>query len=941
MRVPFLLGFLVTLPISAGAQEVQFNRDIRPILSNKCFSCHGPDEKTRKAKLRLDTREGALADLGGTAAIVPGNLEDSEILYRVAHDDPDEIMPPPKSKLGKLTSEEVNLVKRWIAQGAPYQGHWSFEALANLAPPTSKEHPVDAFLNARLKKEQVTPSPHADAGTLLRRLNLDLTGLLPTPKELDEFQTAFAKNPEAAWTGAVDRLLASKHYGERWGRHWLDQARYADSHGYSIDGNRDMWPFRDWVIKALNDDMPFDQFTIEQLAGDLLPNAGKSQLIASAFHRNTLINQEGGSDREQFRNESVIDRVNTTAAVWLGLTVGCAQCHTHKFDPITHREYYQLFAFFNNTEDANNTGPTVEVAEYEVLGNAPKPPEAPKEHPNSGPAKWNPVRYQKHQSKSGAPLHVQKQSNSLLIDPKATAQDTHEVSMVTYLDKVAALRLRVLPHRSLPKNGPGNAGNGNFVLTQVRITLDGKPLKIARAFADHEQPGYPIAHALDRNPETGWAINSGKGQSAKMNAPHEAVFLLENAVAPGGKAIEIHLEHTRNENYLVGHFALDVSPTAPPVPKTKQPSAPNPRKGRLMVMRERKDHRPTYILTRGDFTRPDKEAGEVLPGVLSKVRPALPASDKRPSRVDLAKWIVDPANPLTPRVTVNRIWMRYFGRGLVETEEDFGTQGSVPTHPDLLDYLSRRFVEEGWSLKNLHRLIVTSETYRRSSHARPDLAEKDPHNLLLARQSRLRLDAEIIRDAALSASGLLTTKVGGPSVFPPQPAGIYAFTQTRKNWQTSTGPDRFRRTMYTFFYRSAPYPLLSTFDAPDFQTTCTRRVRSNTPLQALTIANDPAFLEIAQGLALRLLTDLPGGSTADRIRHSYRLALARSPSATELKILSDYVAHQTTDFAAEAESARLLTNDALRSLPLPYTQAAAWVGVARAILNTDNFITRE
>jgi len=733
----FLL-LILALTSLAPAQEVSFNRDIRPILSNKCFFCHGPDEKTREAGLRLDTREGALADLDGFSAVVPGNPDDSELLFRVAHDDADELMPPPEAKKGRLTKSEIALLRRWIEQGAPYQGHWSFEPLAETTPPTSwTGNPIDSFVDASLARLEITPSPAADPATLIRRLSLDLTGLLPTPEETAAFIND--KGPDA-WPSLVDRLLASPHYGERWGRHWLDQARYADSHGYSVDGGRDMWPFRDWVIKALNDDLPFDRFTIEQLAGDLLPNATKSQLIASAFHRNTLINQEGGSDREQFRVESVIDRVNTTGAVWLGLTVGCAQCHTHKFDPITHREYYQLFAFFNNTEDANDTGPTVEVKQYEVLD----------------------------------------------------------------------------------------------------------------------------------------------------NAPAEAA----------------------------------------------------PRTGKLMVMRELAKPRPTLILTRGDFTRPDKEVGELTPDVLSKVKPALPDPTSRRNRLDLAKWLVDPANPLTSRVTVNRTWMRYFGRGLVETEEDFGTQGSPPTHPDLLDDLSRRFIEDGWSMKSLHRLIVTSETYRRSSMARPDLADLDPRNLLLARQSRLRLDAEIIRDAALSASGLFSPVIGGPGVFPPQPEGIYAFTQNRKSWQTSSGPDRFRRAMYTVFYRSAPYPLLSTFDAPDFQTVCTHRVRSNTPLQALTIANDPAFLEIAQGLAARLLRDVPG-ELEPRILRACQLTLCREPSHEELAILSSYVRQQSEDFSQDETAARALLSDELRSSPVPPAEAAALVGLARALLNTDNFITRE
>ena len=801
--------------------------------------------------------------------------------------------------------------------------------------PLGKDNPIDYFIEASLARLDIKPSPTADRATLIRRLSLDLTGLLPTPEETNDFIND--KRPDA-WARLTDRLLASPHYGERWGRHWLDQARYADSHGYSVDGGRDMWPYRDWVIKALNDDHPFDQFTIEQLAGDLLPARSKSQLIASAFHRNTLINQEGGSDREQFRVESVIDRVNTTGAVWLGLTVGCAQCHTHKFDPITHREYYELFAFFNNTEDANGTGPTVEVKQFEILNNGAKPI-MPEELGSAQTAKWLPVRYAHHRTSSNLSLK-RLPDNSLLVDKSARRKEAYDLKISTDLKTVAALRLRTLPDNSLPKKGPGTASNGNFVLTNLTVTIDGKPIRLKAAFADHEQPDYPASHIIDRDKKTGWAINIGRGQKAKMNAEHEVTFLFEKPIATNGKPLTVRMEHNLHDNYLVGRFALDLSATAPSIPRGKEPGKVTPRTGKLMVMKELAKPRTTYLLTRGDFTRPNKDLGELTPGILSKVKPALPNPTSRRNRLDLAKWLVDPANPLTPRVTVNRTWMRYFGRGLVETEEDFGTQGSPPTHPDLLDYLASRFIEDGWSMKNLHRLIVTSETYRRSSKARPDLADLDPRNLLLARQSRLRLDAEIIRDAALSASGLFAPIIGGPGVYPPQPDGIYAFTQSRKGWSTSTGPDRYRRGMYTFFYRSAPYPLLSTFDAPDFQTVCTHRVRSNTPLQALTIANDPAFLEIAQGLAARLLRDKPNGLEA-LIHHAFQLTLCREPSSEELSILKKYVHQQIKDFAEDEEAAQALLSSNLLSSETPPAEAAALVGLARALLNTDNFITRE
>ena len=476
------------------------------------------------------------------------------------------------------------------------------------------------------------------------------------------------------------------------------------------------------------------------------------------------------------------------------------------------------------------------------------------------------------------------------------------------------------------------------------MLVDGKEQKIASAFADHEQPGYPVTAALDGDGSTGWAINVGDGSgAAKMNANHEAVFVLAEPVRVAGKPIEVRLFHDLHEDYQIGRFAIEFTGDRPSAPAGTKATPAKVATGKVMVMRDLEKPRDTYILTRGDFTRPDVAAGKLSPGVFAAIAPALPETDRPRNRLDLAHWLIDPENPLTPRVTVNRMWMRYFGRGLVETEEDFGTQGSPPSHPELLDALARRFIEDGWSMKKMHRLIVTSETYQRSSDARPDLADKDPLNLLLARQSRVRLDAEIIRDAALSASGLLSETIGGPGVHPPQPDGIYAFTQNKKGWNTSTGRERYRRAMYTFFYRSAPYPLFGTFDAPDFQTTCTRRTRSNTPLQALTIANDTAFIEFAQGLAARVIEELPGEAAAQRdarIRRAFQLALCRQPSAPELEVLSNYTAATATEFDAAPDDAAALI-DARLERGIPAHEAAALVAVARAIFNTDNFITRE
>jgi hypothetical protein len=980
-----------------GADKVSFNRDVRPILSGNCFYCHGPDPKHREADLRLDTREGATADLGDYAAIVPGKPDQSAILKRVTSTDPDERMPPPASKKPHLTGEQISILRRWIEQGAHYDGHWAFLPLAPTQPPAVKNEdwiksPIDRFILSRLEHEGIAPSSEAEAALLIRRVSLDLTGLLPTPEEVQRF----VKTKES-YEALVDRLLASPHYGERWGRHWLDQARYADSNGYSIDSERPMWPYRDWVIKAMNDDMPFDQFTVEQIAGDLLPDATKSQLVATAFHRNTLINEEGGTDKEQFRHEAAVDRVNTTGAVWLGLTVGCCQCHTHKFDPIQHREYYELFAFFNSGTDINNQGATVPVTRGEIFGRPVVPP-PPTTEPASGLARrqaawemrevarleglapekiaWTPLEYVEYGTQSGAGFQLL-DDNSLLTDGKAAPQDRYRLVARTKLPEVEAVRLRVLTHESLPKNGPGTAGNGNFVLTDVNFITAGQKRPFTTAFADHEQPNFSIKGAFDEDAKSGWAINVGPGSKGKLNANHEAVFVLEKPIfIPPNETIEITLNHEANNNYLVGRFAIDVAADAPAEPlvydaavvealttpadkrsaeqkklvadafaksegKTETRKREDPRGDtvRLMVMKELDKPRETYVCLRGDFLRPDKEVGPVMPDVLDAVPPKLPPSEQR-TRVDLARWLISPENPLTPRVQMNRVWMHYFGRGLVETEEDFGTQGTPPSHPELLDWLAAEFIRRGWSLKEMHRLIVTSSTYRQSSNFRLDLKDKDPRNLLLARQERIRFEAEVVRDAALTASGLLDRTVGGPSVRPPQPDGVYAFTQTAKKWTADSGAARYRRGMYTLFFRSAPYPLFTTFDAPDFQTVCTRRGRSNTPLQALTVANDQAFMEFSQGLAARVRRELPAASLDARLARAYTLALCREPPPSELSTLRGYYERQVGEFSHNEEHAKAILSSDLATSEKP-AEAAALVLVCRAIFNTDSFITRE
>jgi hypothetical protein len=996
VRTFLLLALLPAGGISAA--EVRFDRDVRPILSNKCWTCHGPDEEGRQADLRLDERDQALADHGDGAAIVPGDSGASLLIRRVTAKDDDERMPP-ADHAPPLAEDEIEILRQWIDQGASYEGHWAFRPILKPAPPPiepgeTARNPIDHFILDGLRKQGRRASAEADKHTLLRRVYLDLIGLPPTPEEA----AAFAQDPRPqAYEEVVERLLSSPHYGERWGRHWLDQARYADSNGYTIDGERVMWPYRDWVIRALNADMPFDQFTIEQLAGDLVPNATRDQRIASGFHRNTLINQEGGVDPEQFRVEAVVDRVATTGAVWLGLTVGCAQCHAHKYDPISQREYYQLFAFFNNCADQNNVGPTAEVHEGELF----LPPESAVQRGELNEAA---ARVEKLLAERPQRRAAWEQAVAARTAEGAAAQPTAwqtlsvssakaEMARLTTLDdqsvlatpgipreiyvidtaplpagaRVGSLRLRFIPHESLPNTGPGLATNGNLVLSAVEAFLGDERLALVSASADHAQKNYPVAALIDDDPGTGWAINVEPGSAVKMNAEHTVVLTLAQPVDCDGRPLRFVLKHELNNDFNVGRVQFSVAdevvdtladpvflaalavPAAERNEEQKQlidakfDALDGPLKearGQLdqvrrrlglgpavktMVMQELAPPRTTYLLKRGDFLQPDKELGPIAADV-PRVFPALaPRADGRPfDRLDLARWLVSKDHPLTARVTVNRVWMRYFGRGLVETENDFGSRGSAPTHRELLDWLATNFMENGWSLKALQRLIVTSATYRQSSHAREDAAAVDPLNLLLARQNRLRLDAEIVRDVALSASGKLAPKIGGPSVHPPQPDGVYAFTQNKKSWRTAKGEARYRRGLYTMFYRSAPYPTLSTFDSPDFQSVCTRRQRSNTPLQALTMANDAAMVELAQELAASALERCPGDTPADadrRVAWIFARALSRPPSSTELELVREHLAGQTPADAA--------------------VQRAVWTGIARAVMNTDEFITRE
>ncbi len=826
------LACLLAAAVARGAtadEPLDYRGDVQPILAKHCYECHGP--KKQESGLRLDTL--AAAKQGGYTgpAVVPGNLAESLLVVAVTGGGDITQMPADRPP---LAADEIDRLRRWIEQGAagsddpaaiadaPKQtAHWAFQPLARpslpgVSQPDWVRNGIDAFILARLDAAGLAPSIEADRATLIRRVSLDLTGLPPAPRQVAEF---LADARPDAYERLVDRLLASPPYGERWGRHWLDAARYADSNGYTIDGGRSIWKYRDWVIEALNRDLPFDQFTIEQMAGDMLPLATTEQIIATGFHRNTLRNEEGGTDPEQFRIESVADRVNTTAAVFLGLTIGCARCHDHKYDPISQREYYQFFAFLNNADE-----PTL-------------------------------------------PVPTQQQAKE---QPALLAEIAQVKKRIGEVESNAATRQQEW-ERKLAANAEQAASLAEAVRQALALAAEQRSDEQKKLLADEFKKVDP-----------------------------EFVPLL---------AVLKELQDRKKQ------LTARITTT--------------------LVMKERAKPRESYIHVRGDFLR---QGAPVQPGVPS-VLPAIEHAGSA-NRLDLARWLVAPQNPLTPRVTVNRLWQHHFGRGIVETENDFGTQANPPSHPELLDWLAGQFIDRGWSMKSLHRLIVTSATYRQSSAWRADVAERDPAGALLARMPRLRLDAETIRDAALTASGLLCREIGGPGVYPPQPAGIYRFTQQVKYWKESADADRFRRGLYIYFWRSSPYPFLMTFDAPDANTTCTRRVRSNTPLQALTLANDRVFLEAAQALACRALAEAPSAADAERIAYVFKLCFARAPVESEAARLAKLLTAARQSFAAAEADAEAVAGS-FRSAEVPAAEAAAWTSVARVVLNLDEFVTRE
>jgi mono/diheme cytochrome c family protein len=1146
-----LLGADAPAP-KGSAAPVDYNKDVRPILSKNCFACHGADEKKRERGLRLDVRTEAMKELkSGAIALVPNAPDESDLIARLTDED-ETLRMPPKSVGGRLDKAEIEILRRWVSQGADYPEHWSLvkpiaRPLPRVNDPAWCRNGIDFWVLQRLEKEGLNPSREADRFTLFRRASLDLRGLPPTIEELD----AYANDKSTdAYEKAVGRFLDDPAFGERWARPWLDLARYADSAGYGSDPLRTIWRYRDWVIDALNQNKPFDQFTIEQIAGDLLPDATIEQRVATAFHRNTMTNTEGGTDDEEFRVAAIKDRVDSTFQVWMGLTMGCAKCHSHKYDPITHEEYYKSFAIFNQTTDADRpdespllSAPSVEqqaenrridarVAELKTQSETPTAALAQGqekwEASLRGSSEWAALDASSLKAESGVSLESERDGSIRVKSAEGSAAPAREVYTIvgrTKLTRITALRIEALPDPALPKGGSGRADDGNFVLSGVTIKSDGQgknlprgrfvrvelpgpekllslaevevfrdganvarkgtatqsstdfegearrandgntdgyyfdgnsvthtrgeanpwwevkldsvgPIErivvwnrtdagtverlanarvsvlddahnavwqeslaeapnpkrewklsdgrqpvVASASADFAQDGFPASDLLQptkKGAAKGWAV------APKQSQPHSVVLTLRDPLTDASTAsLTIRLEHTfKQAGYALGRFRLSVTsdetaarrgvlqadvlaaidkpvdqrtkaqteilaahyrgiaPELKPVRdeiarlEKARPTAPTVP---VMVELSTGKNRETHLLEKGNFLTPGKPVTAGVPASL----PSLPKGASA-DRLALARWLVSPENPLTARVAVNRYWSQLFGGGIVETEEDFGTQGELPSHPELLDWMAVEYMKMGWDTKAMLRKIITSATYRQSSRVTPELIAKDPRNRLLSRGPRFRLEAEMVRDQALALSGLLSRKMRGPSVFPPQPEGLWqAAFNGQRTWATSPGEDQHRRGLYTFWRRTVPYPSMAAFDAPSREICSVKRSRTNTPLQAFVTLNDPVYLEAAQALARRIVTE-GGSSPEDRARFGLKLALCRPPADEQVNTIVALYQSERAHHAKDTSAATALATEPLGPLPkgMDPAELAAWTTVANVLLNLDVVLSK-
>ena len=1137
----FLYQCVLFFPFFSHASErIDFNNQIKSLLSNRCIACHGPDEENREAGLRLDTFDGATRDLGGYSAIVPGDPGESEIMFRIILEEDDDELMPPKGKGDRLTQDEVALVTKWIKQGAEYDKHWSYKPPVRTKVPTAV-HPIDYFTEKKLKKENLDFSQNADRKTLARRVSLDLIGLPPTLEELSGF---LANKHSNAYAKYVDQLLNRPEFGEHWARMWLDLARYADSAGYADDRARTIWAFRDYVIKAFNKNLPFDQFTIEQLAGDLLPDPTEQQLIATAFHRNTQTNNEGGTNDEEFRNVAVVDRVNTTFATWMGTTMACAQCHTHKYDPITHEEYFQVFDILNQTQDADkrDESPSISIfsdqqkkqqkhleAEINQLGKSLKSPHGNGEfsqklitwEKDMSTTKWEILKPIKAKATSGATLAVG-EDGSVLASGVKKATDEYKFIFQSSLESVTALRVEFLTDDSLTLGGPsrnhnlvlneiilnsmglpraeGGVKKGQFVrieldekdrilhvaevqafvgqenvalkgkakqsttgyggvaklaidgntdgdfsksksvthnangdpkpwwevdlgkeqnLTRLAVwnrtdsglysRLDGFRLQVlsaerqvvwentfakapkrelvvsldgaeagqfAKASASYEQPKFEAFKAIDGNAkkDSGWAIAGGQGRN------HYGVFTLKRPIAGGELSIRLLQNYP---NHSIGKIRLSVTGKPSPAPalpdhikiilaivsadRTETQSkelmsffvehGPEGKRidQRISTLRKKlnslkpystipvlkqvvpANQRETFIHLRGSYLNHGPRVQANFPSALA---PSLPGVTK-PNRLDLAKWIMNKNNPLTARVSANRFWEKIFGVGLVSTSEEFGSQGELPSHPQLLDWLASEFVRMNWDMKAFIKLLVTSKTYQQSSHVTDDMAARDPANRLLSRGPRIRLSAEMVRDQALAVSGLISKKMFGPPVRPPQPdMGLKAAFGGGIDWKTSEGEDRFRRGIYTNWRRSNPYPSMATFDAPNREVCTVRRGTTNTPLQALVTMNDPVYVEAAQSLARTMAKS--SDSLEKQISNGFKICLSREPQNSELDRLVSLFHQVKKRYLKDAGLAKKMATDPIGPAPKDsnIVDLAALTVTGNVLLNLDEMMMK-
>jgi mono/diheme cytochrome c family protein len=1046
----------ISAAVGARGQEkpappaISFNRDILPILSNNCFACHGPDEKKRETKFHFDTKEGAFLKPG---VIEPGNAAESLLVEMITNPDPEERMPPPDSG-HSLTERQIELLKRWIDEGAKWDTHWAYTAPVRVDPPAVKRadwvrNPIDQFILSRLEREHLEPSPEADKVTLLRRLTYDLTGLPPTPAEVDSF---VADRAPDAYEKRVDALLQSPRYGERMAMPWLDAARYADTHGYHIDSLRGMWPWRDWVIDAFNRNVPFDQFVVEQLAGDLLPDATREQKVASGFNRNHMINFEGGAIADEYQVEYVVDRVEATSTAFMGLTMGCARCHTHKYDPITHKEFYQFFAFFNNVPERGLDGRIGNAVPFLLL---PSPPQQAKldeldaaikarelqlsdEAVAPLQAEWErsladklPAidrdglvahyeldgsfsdisgRYQHGRTIVGEPTFDAGQIGravsfdgdtevsfgnvgrfdrgdrfSLAVwlrgrgnlpmsvfqkieDPTSrrgyewrfddivlvgiqrwAARLTIALNSATPGSRLEIrtrerLRLGDWYHVTLTYDGSGKASglflyvDGKLFETEViKNALTGSIASDAALRVGSKTLGQPFVGQID---DLRLYNRTLTPDQIEQIALHYQPRVVVSGIT--GKRSKEEAEEVRE--YFLTYAAPETLRTAHAELKTLRAQRGEYEKQipSAMVMSELSKPRETFVLARGDYRNHTEKVEPDVPAML----PPLPKGAPR-NRLTLARWLVDPAHPLTARVAVNRFWQMYFGFGIVKTQEDFGVQGEPPVHPELLDWLATEFIRSKWDIQAMQRLIVTSATYRQSSNVTPALIETDPDNRLLARGPRMRLPAEMIRDTALAASGLLNGEIGGPSVLPYQPKGLWeemAFGEgfSAQSYEQSHGKDLYRRGMYTFWKRTVPPASMATFDAPDREKCTARRALTNTPLQALVLLNDPTYVEASRALAQRALLEA-GPDEKQRVEFAFRLATARKPSGKESGVLRRLLKARLAEFEKDRASALklLAVGESPRDRRLDPSELAAWTTVASAILNLDETITKQ